>query len=512
MSEAETQSTAPKLSAARKRMILMATILGSGMGWLDGTVVNVALPAMQRALNAGAGEVQWVMNAYLLFLGALLLIGGAAGDRYGRRRVFLVGVLVFTAASIACALAPDAKVLAIARAVQGAGAALFTPASLALLSANFPDKERGQAIGLWAGLGALTAAVGPLLGGWLVDIISWRAIFYINVPLALGTIVLTMIATPESRDPEAKHLDAPGAVLCAVSLGALTWALTVAGARGFGSPLVIGALAAGVLGAAAFLWVERRSSSPMLPFALFKSRDFVAANLLTLLLYFALSGAMFFLPFELIRVHGYRATAAGAALLPFPLVMGTLSSLSGRLSDRIGPRWMLAAGPIIAGGGLVMLGWLSGAGGYWVSVFPAVLTLAVGMTIAVAPLTTTVMNAVSATHAGAASGINNAVSRVAGLIAIAAMSLVFAAGFDMFASARLDAAHAPASVRPPQGAALTVAFGHDAWGGAERAAFEDAYRLIMTLAGACAAAGGLVAAIAVRGRAPDESKRRPERL
>ncbi len=498
-----TGAAPPSLSKSKKRLILSATILGSAMGWLDGTVVNVALPQIQQALHAGAAEVQWVMNAYLLLLGALLLVGGAAGDRYGRRRVFLAGVVIFTLASIACALSPDARLLIAARAVQGMGAALLTPASLALLSANFPDNERGQAIGLWAGLGAVTAAIGPLVGGWLVDQVSWRAIFFINVPLAIGTIVLTLIATPESRDPDAKHIDAPGAVLCAVSLGLLTWGLTVAGSEGFRSAWVVGAVAAGVVGAALFALVEAWSKAPMLSFALFKSRDFLAANLLTLLLYFSLSGALFFLPFELIRIHGYAAAAAGAAILPFPLVMGTLSSLTGRLSSRFGPRWFLAAGPVIAGAGLGLFGWASGRDSYWFGVFPAVLLVALGMTVAVAPLTTTVMSSVPQEHAGAASGINNAVSRVAGLIAIAAMSLVFSAAFDRTLGPRLDALHAPQTARPARGAALTLDLKPgDTVRTAERAAFERAYALVMLLAGGCAAAGGVLAGVLVRGREP----------
>ncbi len=493
---------AEPLSPRRRRLILLACILGSGMGWLDGTVVNVALPALQRSLHASAGEVQWVMNAYLLLLGALLLAGGAAGDRYGRRLVFLIGVGLFTAASVACALAPDARVLIAARAVQGVGAALLTPASLALLSANFPDKERGQAIGVWAGLGAVTAAIGPLLGGWLVDQVSWRAIFYINVPLAIGTVILTLIAIPESRDPAAKRLDGPGAALCAISLGLVTWSLTAAGAEGFRSPWVIGALVAGVVGAAAFVVVEARSRAPMLPFALFRSRDFVAANLLTLLLYFALSGVMFFLPFELIRIHGYAAAAAGASILPFPLVMGAFSSLAGKLSDRLGPRWFLALGPVVAGAGIALLGVSDDRSDYWSGVFPGVMVLAAGMTVTVAPLTATVMGSVDQAHAGAASGVNNAVSRVAGLIAIAAMSLIFAAGFDRSVAPRLDAIGAPAAARPARGSALAVKLGdgRDPLSAAERAAFRGTYGLVMLFAAACAAGAGAAGGILVRGR------------
>ena len=455
-----TTTAPPSLTKSKKRLILSATILGSAMGWLDGTVVNVALPQMQQALSASAADVQWVMNAYLLFLGALLLVGGAAGDRYGRRLVFLVGVAIFTLASIACGLAPNAPILVAAQAVQGIGAALLTPAGLALLSANFlattnaakPDRPVG---GPGLGHRRHRALDGRLAGGPRV---LARDLLHQRPARGQGA---RCAADPdrharEPANPNAKHLDAPGAVLCAASLGLLTWGLTVAGSRGFHSPWVIGAVAAGVIGAALFALVEARSKSPMLSFALFRSRDFLATNLLTLLLYFALSGALFFLPFELIRIHGYAAAAAGAAVLPFPLVMGTFSSLTGKLSDRFGPRWFLAAGPAIAGAGLALFGWAAGRDSYWTGVFPAVLLVAIGMTLAVAPLTTTVMSSVPQEHAGAASGINNAISRVAGLLAIAAMSLVFSAAFDGALAPKLDALHAPATGRPARGAALTL--------------------------------------------------------
>lgn len=411
--------------APRKRLALAATVLGSSMAFIDGSVVNVALPAMRAALKADAAQVQWIVNAYLLLLGALVLIGGSAGDRYGRRRVFVIGVCLFAAASLGCALAPDAGWLIAARAVQGIAAALLVPASLAILGSTFDDKERGGAIGAWAGFGAVTTAIGPVLGGWLVDHVSWRAIFLINIPLAVATVWLALAAVRESRDPEVERLDWRGAVLAAAGLGAVTWGLTAAGQRGWTSPAVWGALAAGAALLAGFLFSQAREAHPMMPLALYRSRTFSGANLLTLALYFGLTGALFFLPYELIARHGYAAAAAGATLLPFSLVMGTLSGVAGRLSARFGARPMLTVGPILAGIGFALLSgpWIGS--GFWTGVLPGLLTVALGMTIAVAPLTNTVMSAVAASHAGVASGINNAVARIAGLLAVAVLGLIY---------------------------------------------------------------------------------------
>jgi EmrB/QacA subfamily drug resistance transporter len=452
------------LSTVRKRMILAATVLGSSMAFIDGSVVNVALPALQNALAAGPEATQWAVNGYMLMLGALVLIGGAAADRFGRRRVFLVGIALFSLASLACGLAPTMAVLLAGRAAQGVGAALLTPASLAILGASFPKEERGRAIGAWAGFGALTMAAGPVLGGWLVDTVSWRAIFFINLPLAAGAAALAWRAIPESRTPGAKGLDVGGAALAAGGLGLLTWGLTRAGSVGFARPDVLGLLAAGVIQLAALVWVESRAPNAMAPPALFRSPAFLAANGLTLLLYFALGGALFFLPFELIRVRHFPATAAGAALLPFSLVMGTLSGAAGRLGDRLGPRLPLTIGPMIAAAGFGVFALAGPTLPYWASVLPATLLLAAGMTLAVAPLTTTVMTAVSDEHAGTASGINNAVARVAGLLAVAAMSLLFSLAYKAAGGF---------------GTGLTGA-SSDAW------AFEPAYKAVMLLAALCA--------------------------
>ncbi|GAB2617479.1 MFS transporter [Novilysobacter erysipheiresistens] len=414
--------------ASRKRQALVATILGSSMAFIDGSVVNVALPAIQRDLAADTTGIQWVMNAYLLLLGALVLIGGSAGDRYGRRRVFLAGIVLFTIASIGCGLAPGIGTLIAARAAQGIAAALLVPSSLAILGASFGQDERGRAIGAWAGFGALMSALGPVLGGWLVDTLSWRAIFFLNLPIAAVAIWLTLRAVPESRDPEASRLDWAGAVLVALGLGVLTWALTAVSRRGFGDAWVLAGLASGALLLLVFVIVETRVRAPMMPPELFRSRDFSGSNLLTLLLYFALSGALFVLPFELIRGHGYSATQAGAALVPLPIVMGVFSRSAGRLNDWIGPRWPLTVGPVVAGLGMAMLAWPGQGTPYWRGFLPAMLVLSLGMTLAVAPLTTTVMAAVDTRQAGVASGINNAVARVAGVIAVAVLGLVFFGG------------------------------------------------------------------------------------
>jgi EmrB/QacA subfamily drug resistance transporter len=415
---------------AARTLTLAATVLGSSLAFIDGSVVNVALPAIQRDLAAGAAGTQWVMNAYLLMLAALVLVGGASADRFGRRRVFVTGVAAFTAASILCGLATGTSMLVAARALQGAAAALLVPASLALLGATFPEGERARAIGAWAGYGALAMAVGPLAGGFLTDHVSWRAIFYLNVPLAAAAVWLALRGAPDSRSAHPPGLDWPGAGLATAGLGGVTWGLTAAAEQGFRSPPVAAALLGGIVALGAFVAVEVRVRSPMLPLALFRSRPFTGANLLTLLLYFALSGVLFFLPFELIRGHGYSATAAGAALLPFPVVMGLASGRAGALADRYGARLPLTVGPLVAGLGFLLLAVPLPGSNYWSSLLPPLTVLAVGMTITVAPLTTAVMSAVGADYAGTASGVNNAVARVAGVLAIAVLSLLFVAVYD----------------------------------------------------------------------------------
>ncbi|MBS0339236.1 MAG: MFS transporter [Proteobacteria bacterium] len=431
---------------ASKPWVLVAAIIGSSMAFVDGTVVNVALPAIQRELDATAFQVQWVVESYALFLAALLLVGGSMGDRFGRRRVFAIGVALFAGASVGCALAGSVQQLIAARAVQGIGGAMLVPGSLALISANFDEKERGKAIGTWSGFSGITAAVGPVIGGFLVDHYSWIWAFLVNVPLALVVLAITAWHVPESRGGEAAGapLDWPGALLATLALGGVVYAFIEAPSQGWGATQVVVALAVGAAAGVAFVAWERRTRSPMLPLSLFRSSDFSGANLLTLLLYAALGGGLYFFPLNLIQVQGYSATAAGGALLPFILILFALSRWTGQLADQVGARLPLVVGPSIAAAGFALFAVPGTGASYWTGFFPAVVVLGLGMAITIAPLTTTVMNAVGTEAAGVASGVNNAVSRVAAVLAIAVFGLLMAWAFG----ARLDAGLRQLSAAP----------------------------------------------------------------
>ena len=438
-------AAAAPCTAAARRWTLVAAILGSSMAFVDGTVVNVALPAVQRDLHASASEAQWVVESYALFLAALLLVGGALGDRFGRRRIFTLGVAIFTAASAACALAGTVDALIAARAVQGIGAALLVPGSLALISAAFPEAERGRAIGTWSAFSGITAAIGPVVGGFLIDHYSWTAAFLVNLPLGAALLAMCAFKVPESRGAAAEgRLDIAGALLVTLGLVGVVFAFIEAPVRGWASGAVVTALVCGIGGLAAFVWTEAHTAAPMLSLALFRSRNFSGANLLTLLLYAALGGGLYFFPLDLIQVQGWSATAAGAALLPFVAIMFLLSRWAGQLIDTFGPKLPLVVGPLLAGVGFALFALPSLGASYWSGFLPAVCVLGLGMAITVAPLTTTVMNSVGADLAGVASGVNNAVSRAAGLLAVAVFGLVMARAFDAELGAQLARVNAPA--------------------------------------------------------------------
>ena len=404
--------------------ILVATILGSSMAFIDGTVVNVALPAIQGNFRASVVDVQWVVESYGLFLGALILVGGSLGDLFGRRLVFVAGIAIFTLGSAVCGSASNIDELIIARSIQGVGAALLVPGSLAILSVSFDEKSRGGAIGAWSGFTAMTTAVGPILGGWLVEHASWRWVFFINLPLAAAVTAISFRHIPESRMANAGRIDWSGALLATVGLGGLVVGFMESVNLGWRNPLVFGSLILGVICLIALVVVEGNVASPMLPLELFESRNFSGANLLTLFLYAAIGIFFFLFPLNLIQVQGYSATAAGAAMLPLILLMFFLSRWSGGLVARYGPRVPLIMGPIIVSLGFALFAAPSVGGSYWKSFFLAVMVLGFGTAVTVAPLTTVVMNSVNQNRVGSASGINNAVARVAGVLAIAIFGIV----------------------------------------------------------------------------------------
>lgn len=416
------------------------------MAFIDGTVVNVALPAIQANFHASVVDVQWVVESYGLFLGALILVGGSLGDLFGRRLIFVIGIAIFSVASAVCGSALNIHDLIIARSVQGVGAALLVPGSLAIISASFDEKNRGRAIGTWSGFTAITTAIGPVLGGWLVEHGSWRWVFFLNLPLAVAVIAISLRHIPESRIANAGRIDWPGAFLATVGLGGLVAGFMESLNLGWRNPLVFGSLIVGIASLIALVAVERNVTSPMLPLTLFESRSFTGANLLTLFLY-AATGIFFFLfPLNLIQVQGYSATAAGAAILPFILLMFLLSRWSGGLVARYGPRIPLITGPLIVSLGFALFAVPSVGESYWKAFFPAIIVLGFGTSVTVAPLTTVVMNSIDQDRVGSASGINNAVARVAGVLAIAIFGIVMFKAFGSQLNQSLAHLSLPAAV------------------------------------------------------------------
>jgi EmrB/QacA subfamily drug resistance transporter len=424
-----------------KQWTLVASILASSLTFIDGTAVNVALPALQAHLGATITDVQWVLEAYTLLYGSLILVGGSLGDQLGRKRVFLVGVYLFTIASILCGIAPNPTLLIAARAFQGVGAALLAPGSLALVSAAYDDNERGLAIGTWSAFSAVTTAIGPVGGGWLIEHVSWRAVFLLNVPLAVIVVWLSARHVDESSDPS-RHgaIDWLGAALTVIGLSGLTYGLLEWPALGGGHLLTSGMIALGVFSLVAFVLVQRVVPNPMLPLGVFSSRAFSLSNILTFLLYGALSTMLFIVPLVMIQIGGYSPTAAGAALLPFTVIMFLMSRWAGGLVARVGHRLPLSIGPAVAALGMALFAILPGEtdGSYWVDFVIPVVVLAIGMGITVAPLTTTVMTAAGREHAGVASGVNNAVARIGGLMAIALFGVVLARSFESGVQPKLD--------------------------------------------------------------------------
>jgi EmrB/QacA subfamily drug resistance transporter len=494
------------------RWVLFATILASSMAFIDGSALNVALPALQADLHASGTQLLWIINAYLLMLAALILIGGSLGDKLGRKKVFMLGIGLFMLASLGCGLAPSADFLSAARAVQGVGGALMIPGSLAIITASFDSGRRGRAIGTWSAATTLVTIVGPVLGGFLAGAGLWRGVFLINLPLGIAVLLALYFKVSESRDETAdRAIDYVGAILAALGLAGLTYGFISAPTRGFDDIQSAGALLAGVGALAAFVVVESRTPHPMLPLGLFRSRTFSGTNLLTLFLYGALSVGTFFLSLNLVQVQGYPLSVAGFAFTPFVLLLGFLSRWTGGLADRYGPRPSLIIGPALAGLGFLLLafvGLTNGPSDYWATFFPGIVVFGIGMAVTVAPLTTAVMGAVAAHYAGTASGINNAVSRTAGVLAIA---IVGAAALLAFAGAleartadialpsqartalraqanQLGAAEVPADIAPEQASAVRTAI---------KLAFVDTFRLVMLICAGLAWVSAIMAALLV---------------
>jgi EmrB/QacA subfamily drug resistance transporter len=465
-----------RLRSAAGRWVVLATVLGSGMAFLDATVVNIALPAIGRDFNAPLSSLQWTVNAYTLTLAGFLLLGGSLGDHYGRRRVFVIGVAWFAIASLLCGIAPSSGLLIGARALQGVGAALLTPGSLAIIEATFDPDDQGAAVGAWSGLGGVATAIGPLLGGWLIAAVSWRLVFFINLPLAAAVLWVSVRHVPESRDASAqgRPIDLAGAWTAALGLAGVTYALTEGQSHGWTSGAVVVTAAVGVAALAAFLGIEARSDHPLMPLDLFGSRQFSAANLVTFVVYAALAGVLFLLPIQLQQVLGYSATEAGTALIPLTVVMLLLSSRTGRLAQQIGPRVPMTVGPIAAAVGIALLARADAGASYWSDILPAMLIFGLGLSFTVAPLTSTVLASAGPAHAGVASAINNDVARVAGLLAVAVIPLAAGISGDDY-------------LHPAQ--------------------FSDGFQMAMWISAALCAAGGVLAWFTIRRLAAGDRER-----
>jgi EmrB/QacA subfamily drug resistance transporter len=453
------------LSSSRGRWVVAATVLGSGMASLDATVVGIALPSIGRDFHVGVNSMQWVVDAYTLVLAGLLLLGGTLGDSYGRRRVFMIGTVWFALASLCCGLAPNAPVLIAARALQGVGGALLMPGSLAILQASFVPDDRSKAIGAWSGLGGIATAAGPFIGGWLIGAVSWRLVFFINLPLAVAVLFISARHMPESKSPGGPpKLDIRGALCISGALAGITYGLIEASSSGWGSAPVLIPLLAGLALLALFLLVEAREAQPMLPLSVFKSRQFTAANAVTFVVYGGLGGATFLVPVVLQQVRHYSPLQAGMSLLPLTVIMLLLSARSGALAAKIGPRLQMSVGPLVTAGGLLLLTRIAGPGNYYTAVLPAVIVFGLGLAIVVAPLTSTALSSAPAEHSGIASAVNNDVARAAGLIAVAVLPVVAGITGDSYLHPA-DLAHG--------------------------------FRIAVVIAAACCAVGGLVAAVTI---------------
>lgn len=423
------------MTVKHPRLILATCILASSLAFVDGSVTNVGLPAIGKSLSATGAQLQWAINAYLLPLSALLLLGGAAGDRYGRARLLIGGTFLFGLASAACALAPTMAALLVARAVQGVGAAILMPNSLAILGVTFTGEARGRATGIWASIGAVMAAIGPVIGGWLIDTVGWRAIFLINLPIAAGAIALAWVAVRDTTDRDTPALDIPGGVVATLSLFALTFGLTMGTGKHGWSAMALLATAAGVVLMLAFVWVEKaRGPRAMMPLGMFGSPTFIGLTVLTLLLYGALGAIIVLIPYLLIRVASYTGTQAGLSLLPLAVILALASPVMGSLAGRIGSRWPLTLGPLLVAGGFVLALRMGEDTSYWTDVLPAIVVIALGMAGAVAPLTSAVLGSVDASHTGSASGFNSAVARAGGLVATALLGGVLGAAGEALVS------------------------------------------------------------------------------